>query len=142
MKEDIYKKYIAQLEEAEKLGFHFESCWISYVILEDRLLSILRSTGGDHYPNGNEIRMMGPKIIEIKSRISSNQILKGHMEAGDLIPRIEQWKDKRNILMHSMADGSLSILQIEKEITILAINGTKLVRDFAAAARRVKKHNT
>lgn len=44
--------------------------------------------------------------------------------------------------MHSMADGSLSILQIEKEITILAINGTKLVRDFAAAARRVKKHNT
>lgn len=141
MKENIYSTLIKQLEETEKLGYNFESAWISYVLLEDRLLSILRSTGGDHLPNGNEIRMMGPKIGHIKTRMTTNEILREHLEVANLIPRIEDWKDKRNVLMHSMADGSMSILQIENDIAILAKDGTTLVRDFASAARRIKKHN-
>ncbi len=141
MKENIYRTLISQLEETEKLGYNFESAWISYVLLEDRLLSILRSSGGEHLPNGNEIKMMGPKIGQIKIRLATNEILKGHLEVANLIPRIEDWKDKRNVLMHSMANGSMSIEQIENDIANLAKDGTSLVRDFASAARRIKKHN-
>jgi hypothetical protein len=92
MKASIYKKYISQLERTEKECYHFESAWLTYVLLEDRLLSILRNTGGENDSRGRQIRMMGPKIGKIKARLTSNSILRGHLEAKDLIPRLEEWK--------------------------------------------------
>jgi len=142
MKEEIYQKLISQLEATEKEGYYFESAWITYVILEDRLCSILGSSGGELNSKGKQIKMMGPKIGEIQTRMNSNDILKGHLETKNLIPRLNEWKDKRNALMHSMANGTLSIVKIKKEITLLAYNGIELTRDFASAARRIKKHKT
>ncbi|SNS73373.1 hypothetical protein SAMN05421640_1035 [Ekhidna lutea] len=132
-KETIYSKFIGKLENTIKEEYYFEAAWVEYVILEDRLVSLLESTGG-----AGSVRMMGPKIGEIKSRMSSYAFLKGNMEADDLIPRLENWKDSRNILMHSMANGQMTMTDIEHDIVILAIDGEKLVRDFASAARRVK----
>jgi hypothetical protein len=140
-KDTIYQKYIGQFEETIKEGYFFEAAWLEYVLLEDRLVSLLRNSGGEFRPNGKPILMMGPKIDELKSRMAGNQILKGHLESDDLISRLETWKDERNTLMHSMADGSLSIADIESKIKNLAETGAKLTRDYASAARRVKKHS-
>jgi len=141
MKEHLYKKFISQLEKTEKEGYYFESAWISYVLLEDRLGSILRSSGGELNSSGKKIIMMGPKIEEIKKRIEKNDILKGHLVVNSMIAKLEKWKKKRNLLMHSMADGTFTIANIQKAITLLAKNGIELTRDFASAARRIKKHN-
>ncbi|MBP6977465.1 MAG: hypothetical protein PHD61_06460 [Bacteroidales bacterium] len=136
----IYQKYIGQFEETIVKGYYFEAAWLEYVLLEDRLVSLLQSSGGEYKPNGKPILMMGPKIDELNSRMAENQVLKGHLEVDDLINRLQIWKNERNTLMHSMADGSLSITEIESKIKHLAKTGTKLTRDYASAAKRVKKH--
>jgi hypothetical protein len=140
-KETIYQKYIDQLEKTINKGYYFESAWLEYVLLEDRLVSLLHNSGGEFKRNGKPILMLGPKIEELKSRMPGNQILFGHLDSDNLISRLENWKDERNTLMHSMADGSLSITDIESKIKKLAETGAKLTRDYAAAARRVKKHS-
>lgn len=134
-KDSIYQKYIGQLEETTKAGYHFEGAWLEYVLLEDRLVSLLENSGG--VPNG--IRMMGPKIGELKSRSINDSNLRGHLSPENLLDRLDNWKDQRNLLMHSMADGSLSVDEIESKIKTLAESGSLLVRQFASAARRVKR---
>lgn len=135
----IYQKYIEQFEETIELGYFFEAAWLEYVLIEDRLSSLLRNSGGEFRPNGKPILMMGPKLNELKSRMAGNQILKGHLDSDDLINRLEKWKDARNTLMHSMADGSLTIADIDIKIANLAKTGAKLTRNYASAARRVKR---
>lgn len=137
-KESIYKKYIGQLEETIKAGYYFEGAWLEYVLLEDRLISLLENSGG--IPNG--IRMMGPKIGELKSRSVCDINLQGQLGPENLLDRQDDWKNQRNLLMHSMADGSLSIGEIESRIRVLAESGSFLVRQFASAARRVKSRAT
>jgi len=137
-KESIYRKYIGQLENTIKAGYYFEGAWLEYVLLEDRLISLLENSGG--VPKG--IRMMGPKIGELKSRAIGDSNLKAHLSPEQLLDRLDDWKDQRNLLMHSMVDGSLSIAEIESRIRVLAEIGSLLVRQFASAARRVKSRIT
>jgi len=100
---------------------------------------MLRQSGGATYSNGRPIRMMGKKIGELRNRMSTDVILKGQLNNGKLLDDLVSWKDNRDILMHAMADGSMSIDEIEKEIYLLGQNGKNLTRNIAAAARRLKK---
>lgn len=138
-KDLIYKKLIFQLEDTFDKGYFFESAWIQYVILEDRLVSILKSSGGNLNNKGSEIKMLGPKLGKLNDRYASSAILKEHIDRNDILSRIDIWKDLRNTLMHSMADGSLTLEEIEIRIKELAESGKLLVRHTAATARRLKK---
>ncbi|WP_264536709.1 hypothetical protein [Flavobacterium sp. N1736] len=140
-KELIYAKYISQLEETYFKGFYFEAAWIQYVLLEDRLVSLLKNSGGNLDAKNKEIRMMGPKLGKLVERCSTSSVLKNELDRDDLINKLDTWKNLRNTLMHSMVDGSQSIKQIENDIQELAETGITLVRNTASAARRIKKIN-
>jgi hypothetical protein len=133
-KAGVYEATIERMERALASGFFLEATWLAYCILEDRLLSLLESSGG--VPSG--VRMLGPKIDALDRRLENDAVVRARIPS--LAP-LRAWKDKRNILMHSMVDGSLSVSQIEILTEETARGGAELARVIATAARWVKKHH-
>ena len=100
---------------------------------------MLRSTGGEGVGGpGKPIRMMGPKLKELKHRAKSDELLKVNFEHD----RLNTWKEARNNLMHAMADAAMSIEQIDAQAEQLSLEGEELVRVFSAACRRLKSHRS
>ncbi|MDD0968304.1 MULTISPECIES: hypothetical protein [Pseudomonas] len=137
MKSYKYGELISRMESAVEEEFYLEACWIAYSILEDRLTSILKESGGGH----EKIRMMGPKLKEINTRTASNLNMRKAF-FGNMLIDVEQWKNKRNSLMHAMADESRTIFEIDDDAMTLAKEGKEIVRTLCAACRRFKKMNS
>lgn len=135
-KQALYKTLIERMDASTKSNNYFESSWYAYTILEDRLRSMLRNSGGENFGNGKMIRMLGPKIEELTKRAASDPLLKANFEKSMLT----KWKKDRNDLMHQMADGSLTIEQIDESVKSLAERGAHLARLYSASSRRLKKH--
>lgn len=136
-KRALYSLFITRMSEAHEAGQYFESSWYAYAVLEDRLRSLLRSSGGEGVGGpGKPIRMLGPKLKELKHRAKSDALLKANFE----YDRLNTWKDARNNLMHAMADASMSVEHIDGAAKQLSEEGALLVRVFSAACQRVKKH--
>jgi len=127
------------MNEAHKEKFYLESCWFAYTVLEDRLLSALRQSGGDCYANHRPIRMLGKKMQELRQRKRSDQLLAAYFNDA-LMDRIHQWKEDRNDLTHAMADGTKPMPEVDKAAYLLSINAKKLVKDVCSAARLLKKN--
>lgn len=127
-----YKELISRIDLAIEDKFFLEATWIAYAILEDRLVSVLRESGGDP-----SIRMLGPRINEVNSRHKKSLIMQKTFFS-DMLKRLKNWKDKRNDLMHTLADESLDISAIDIESKFVAIEGRELAREFSAACKRFK----
>ena len=130
-----YKILVSRIDQAIDEEFFLEATWIAYAILEDRLVSALRESGG-----GPPIRMLGPKLGEVQSR-AQNSINMRKAFFGDMLDRLDAWKDKRNDLMHALADERLDIPTIDQSTQSVAIEGRELARELAAACKRYKKFN-
>jgi hypothetical protein len=119
---------------------YLEASWYAYAVLEDRLLSLLRSSGGigenGGGASGKPIRMMGPKLKELARRAKKDQLLKANFE----YHMLHAWKEARNGLMHAMGDATMAIEDIDIAAKSLAEVGADLVRHYASACRRLKKH--
>lgn len=140
-KENHYRIFIRRLEKALNDGHYLESSWYAYAVLEDRLRSLLRSSGGEaHHTTGKKITMMGPKLRELKDRRANDAIISAQFTDA-LHDSLHLWKEDRNNLTHAMADASISIEDIDTLAQKLAHDGKKLVRDYCALCRRVKKQN-
>lgn len=126
----LYRQMIARLDDAVVGGHFFEASWYAYAVLEDRLISLLSSSGG-----GRNLRMMGPKLAELKGRAASDAALAANFEYA----RLNAWKDARNDLMHAMAEGAMPMSDIDLRAEALAKEGAALVRIYGAAARRQKR---
>ncbi len=136
-KQSLYSEFIKRMKSARDAGNYFESAWYAYAVLEDRLRSLLRSSGGEgRGGQGKPIRMMGLKLEELKYRVEKDELLRANFEHD----KLDAWKDDRNNLMHAMADASMSLEQIDSAVIKLAEEGAVLVRDYSAACRRMKKH--
>ena len=135
-----YKNLIKQIDDALENEYYFEASWIAYAILEDRLISILKKSGGANNAKGNEIRMMGPKIEQINERISDCLNLRKALMP-DMLEGLKNWKNNRDRLMHAMANEDLSISEIEELAKDLAITGRKWVSQLCSACYRLKKIN-
>jgi hypothetical protein len=139
-KHQLYQDFIQRLEASLADGHYFESAWYSYAVLEDRLRSLLRNSGGETLIGTHKlIRMMGPKLRELKARLKKDKLLAATF-TDELHDRLHQWKSTRNDLMHAMADASMPLSEIDASAKTLATDGEVLVRDFCAACRRLKKH--
>ena len=136
-KQKLYEEFMARMSGDLETGHYLESSWYAYAVLEDRLLSLLRNSGGEG-KNGNSkpIKMMGPKLEELKLRAKRDSLLNANFE----YDKLDSWRYDRNKLMHAMADASMTITQIDISVKVLAEDGAKLVREYAAACRRLKKH--
>lgn len=137
-KRSLYEDFTGRIDTSIASGHFLEASWYIYAALEDRLISMLQQTGGATSASGKQIKMLGPKIGELDARQSSDQLLAANFPKTE----IEAWGRRRNDLMHGMADGSLTIAQIDADARSLAIDGRDLLRDVAAAAMRLKKHRS
>ena len=139
-KEALYRTFISRMNAAYDASMYLEASWYAYAVLEDRLLSLLRNSGGvgenGNGSKGKPIRMMGPKLKELSRRARKDQLLKANFEHD----RLHKWKEARNSLMHAMGDATLPIEDIDSAARELADNGRALVREYASACRRLKKH--
>lgn len=79
---------------------------------------------------------LGEKLAVLKTRMASDPLLAAYLPYADL----HAWKTLRDQLMHSMADGTSTIAQIDRDAGKLALDGARLVRDLTAVAARLKKH--
>lgn len=93
-KRDFYSELIRRAELNMKESKHLEASWYICAAIEDRLTSLLQSTGGAKNNKGSEIRMLGPKLNELNSRKIANPALKPLLDS----KRIKDWKDSRNLL--------------------------------------------
>ncbi len=139
-KQALYKTFMARMHAAYEASMYLEATWYAYAVLEDRLVSLLRNSGGVGENNGGAsgkpIRMMGPKLKELSRRSKKDNLLKENFEHD----KLNNWKESRNNLMHAMGDATMSISDIDAAAKKLAEDGMALVREYASACRRVKKH--
>lgn len=139
-KEALYKTFISRMKSACDAGMNLEASWYAYAALEDRLVSLLQNSGGIGEKaggaNGKPIKMMGPKLKELARRAKKDKLLKENFEHD----KLNTWKESRNNLMHAMGDATMPIADIDAAAMKLAEDGQKLLREYAAACRRLKKH--
>lgn len=138
-KRELYEGFHERMSAASKSGFHLEASWYCYAMIEDRLSSLLKNTGGiGRNGSARPIRMLGKKLEELNNRATSDELLKSCLPSQE----VHDWKENRNSLMHAMADGSLSLSEIEKQAYLLTLSGEKLIKNLSAAAMRLKKHRS
>ncbi|WP_299966032.1 hypothetical protein [uncultured Roseobacter sp.] len=136
-KRALFEGFHDRMNDAISKNFCLEASWYAYAILEDRLVSMLRQSGGIGV-NGSQtaIKMLGPKLRELRSRARTDRLLAENFPE----TRISAWSNERNDLMHAMAEGTLTQTEIDKKAYLLATQGRDLVKDVSAAAMRLKKH--
>jgi hypothetical protein len=135
MKKQLYVAFIERMEGAVAKGYYLEASWYASALIEDRLLSLLRSTGTEFDSRGKPMRMLGAKVAELARRSKANELLRVSFDAEP----VRRWTRMRNDLVHAMANGTRSLSQVEAEAEALGKQGSNLVRVLAATARRMKK---
>ncbi len=138
-KREHYEDLMERMSDAHANEVYFEASWFAYTILEDRLLSALKQSGGDKYNNNKPIRMLGKKIEVLQQRKKKDKLLRSYFTDG-LVDNIHRWKEERNDLMHAMADGTKTMMEIDKAAFLLSESAKALVKDVCAAARLLKKN--
>jgi len=58
----------------------------------------------------------------------------------EVLENLDGWRNRRNGLIHRMADGQTELASIDQEVKTLSDESVALVRTVAAVARRVKKN--
>lgn len=138
-KREHYNELVDRMKIAHDKEFYLESSWFAYTVLEDRLLSALRQSGGPNYKNNRPIRMLGKKMQEITLRKKKDKLLSAYF-TDQLMDRIHKWKEERNDLTHAMADGSKTMAEVDKAAYLLSTNAKNLVKDVSNAAQLLKKN--
>lgn len=129
-KSSLYREMIKRLEHAIKERQFFEASWYAYSLLEDRLISLIKSGGG--VPGRP---MMGKKIEALDKMVKAGTVEARNFES----TKLRAWADDRNKLMHAMAEGKMTIDDVDAMVEKLANDGSALVRMYAAAAMRQKR---
>jgi len=136
-KDKLYRTLIERMELAANEGRDLEAGWYAYAVIEDRTRSLLKSSGGIPVDShGNQIRMLGAKTKELKKRAKQIPRLK----AGVDFPQLKAWTKNRNDLIHGMAEGSLTVEDIDRIAKKVALDGPVIARGLATTARKLKKY--
>ena len=138
-KTDYYKVLMHKMNEAHDHKFYLESSWFAYSILEDRLVSALRQSGGITYANNREIRMLGNKMKVINERKTTDKLLAAYFD-DELMDEIDTWKNERNDLMHALADGTQTIEAILSSAQNQSKKAKTIVKKACTAARLLKRN--
>ena len=129
-KETLYQHLFTKMNNANKNSFYFETIWIAYSMIEDRINSVLNKTGG------NRDRMISKKMELLEKR--KNVFVKAQFPK-EFIRKISQWVDRRNKLSHEMANANKPIEYLDKKAALLALEAPGLVNEISGAVTRVKK---
>ena len=138
-KSQLYKDLIARMNLALLEEFYMEACWIQYAIVEDRINSVIRHA----YPkNGAKFlgmtRGLDRKFDHIRDKIHAQDDDCVKTINKDLLKRLVRWKDKRNNLMHEIADTD-NLTNVQSRLKKLANEGKDLVNELSARVFKYKK---
>ncbi len=139
-KGEAYKQLISRMTEAVDAAFYLEASWIAYSIIEDRIASALELTGGPVLSKqGTPEWRLGLRLDELKRRQRTDADLRGSMLGGTVLQEVRGWKDKRNPLMHEMADEAKPFREHHNLAKALALDGEKAARALCDAVTRLRK---
>lgn len=102
-KYEIYKQLSSDLTKAMKQGFYYEAIFIEYAILEDRLASVLRYAGVLTMEKAGK-KNIAEKINLIRDKKEFASKFVRERLSFELLDSITVWKDKRNRLIHNLAN--------------------------------------
>lgn len=135
-KRTLFENFHSRLENEISNKRYFEASWYVYALLEDRMISMLENSGGVPQPPPGRFLMLGAKVSHLVRRCTSDELLKANFDPAP----VRAWVQERNELMHGMANGTLSLVEIDKRKYLLATKGKELIRDVSSGAMRLKKH--
>ena len=134
-----YKKYFKYKELNEKLSnalkneFYYEAIFIEFAILEDRTSSMLRHA---KYHQDTYEKCLNDKLNLISSSPKfDNEYVKKHITQ-DMIKQIHNWKNKRNKLIHNLAETEYS----NEFIKNTAIEGNNLIKKVSSKSTLVNDY--
>lgn len=137
-KTKLYEDLHDRMTQAKNSQYYLESCWIAYGIIEDRLNSTIRHA----YDRGEELletmRGMQRKIDHIKEKIHPNDHDCVKTVHKYLLGEIEDWKYRRNDLMHEIAEEA-SFEEVQSKTRSLAREGVDLDDDITNRVRKYKE---
>lgn len=118
-----FKDLIDKMNFAYDNEFYFETVWLAYSLIEGRVDSALNKSGG--YTGR---RLFGDKLEALIGRVPVDLNLKRMPGYDNVLSDVRAWKDKRNNLMHSLADSIITGEALESECLSVAQNGKDLAR--------------
>ena len=130
---------MVRMTKAIVAEFYLEASWYAYAIIEDRLVAVLKRSGGVLDSDGNPVRMLGPKLKLIRKRRKKDILLQAYFPEA-VLGNIDTWKEERNDLMHAMADASASLPEIDKRAYLMATRGQELVKSVCRHQRQLRNN--
>ncbi|WP_170162300.1 hypothetical protein [Caldimonas tepidiphila] len=141
MREDRKKPYqvlLDKMKSAYAAEHYHEVTWLAYRVLEDRLGSVLRQSGGATFGNHRPIQTLGPQIGELSSRRERDPLL-GEAFSAELMRQLHDWKEQRDTFAQAVAAGAPPFEQIGQDAFQLAQRGLALANLACAATRQFKR---
>lgn len=128
-----YAELKIRLKKALAGKFWFEACMIEYAIIEDRTASILARTGvsANAY---NENKKLSNKLNSIDNQIGKKHPIISKSVKKELIDALNEWKDKRNDLVHRACQHYNEDVARE-----CAMQGKELSNKISDAAKTVSR---
>ena len=134
-KYEAYRKMYEDLGKAMKNGFYYEAIFIEYAVFEDRLTSLIKYAGLPTVKKGRNLSLV-QKLNTIRShKRFSEKFIQDRLKP-ELLNSVEDWKDKRNNLIHDLANMPYGISEIKE----IAEEGNKLLREFKNKTQSVINH--
>lgn len=132
---------IAQMDVALENEFYFEVAWIAYGIIEDRTNSALERTSEGQFPRDSNglLPSINKRLNALKARAGTDVILKTVNGFAPAVQQVIDWKNKRNILVHSLIDTPRDWADINDDAKKLAVEGRKIISIYNA---RIMKQRT
>ena len=126
-----YRSLHEALSKALRNEFYYEAIFIEYAIMEDRTESILR--------HANIIisdPTLNNKIKALKfNRAFKDEYIKKHLNF-ELLNKVNNWRDKRNKLIHNLVTLSYSNEEIKK----IALDGQLIVKKLSGKSTLVNNY--
>lgn len=128
-----YKELNEKLSEALKNEFYYEAIFIEFAILEDRTSSMLRHA---KYHQDTYEQKLNEKLKLISSSPKfDNAYVKKHITE-ELIQQIHNWKNKRNKMIHNLAETDYS----NEFIKNTALEGNKIMKKLCGKSSLVNDY--
>lgn len=131
-KYEAYKKMYDDLGKAMRSGFYYEAIFIEYAIFEDRLKSLLKYAGSPTERKGRALTLVQKLNIIRTDEKFSDKFVRTRLTS-ELLNALEDWKDKRNKLIHNLANTPYT----SDEVKAIAETGHELLKVFKSKAQSV-----
>lgn len=128
-----FEDLIARADFALDNEFYLESSWICYSIIEERLISIFSKIG----ITLNRRQKMDYCLKKINIMRSDNVLIDKYFSVV-LIENLDDWRDRRNKIMHDLAKEEIAFEEFES----LAKEGRTLLGSLATQIMKFKKELT